>query len=335
MPEVKKWKLDMVDDLKDIIGQYPTVGIVNLENIPAKTMQKMRASLRGDVLIKMSRKSLMEHALQKASKEEKSLLKLEEYLRGQPAFIFSKINSFKLYSILEKSKANAPAKAGAISPKDIIVPKGETAFPPGPILGELQAVGIKTEIKAGKIAVKADKVVAKAGDVIDANLAGILTRMGIEPMEIGLDLMASYEDGTVFLPDVLSIDMDKIISDLQSAHMGGMNLSLNTGYITKETAPLALAKVYMESVSLALESGIFEPEIMDKHIGRANLQMLSLASALTEESLDDDLKEALSSRPKAQAPAPQAEGEKEKEEEPEEKEPSEEEAMEGLGSLFG
>ena len=39
------------------------------------------------------------------------------------------------------------------------------------------------------IAVKEDKVVVKEGDEIPANVAGMLTRLGIEPMEVGLHIV--------------------------------------------------------------------------------------------------------------------------------------------------
>ncbi len=334
---VAKWKLEKVEELAKLIQDYPVVGIVNMENIPARTLQKMRAKLRGEVLIKMSKKSIMQHAIEKAAREEKSLEGLKDKLRGQPAFIFSRINPFKLYRILEENKVPAPAKPNSIAPRDIVVPKGETPFAPGPLLGELQALGIQTEIKGGKIAVKKDTVVAKAGDVIDAKLANILSRLGIEPMEVGLDLIAAYEDGTVFLPDVLRVDEEEIKAKLALAYQQAVNLSINSGFLTRETAPLAIAKAYREALALALEAAIPEPDVVDKLIAKAHLQMLSLASKLSDDALDDELRQLLSATqtaaPPSEKPAkeePQPEAEEEKEEEP-----SEEEAAAGLGALFG
>jgi len=333
---VAKWKLEKVEELAKLIKHYPVVGIVNMENIPARTLQKMRAKLRGEVLIKMSKKSIMRHAIEKAAREEKSLEALKDKLQGQPAFIFSKINSFKLYKILEENKVPAPAKPNSIAPKDIVVPKGETPFAPGPILGELQALGIKTEIKGGKIAVKEDTVVAKAGDVIDARLANILSRLGIEPMEVGLDLIAAYEDGTVFLPDVLKVDEEQVKAEIALAYQQAVNLSINSGFLTKETAPLAIAKAYREAFALALEAAIPEPEVIDQLLARAHLQMLSLASKLSDSALDDELRQMLSSAPAAPTTEPaKEEAEEAEEEEKEEEEPSEEEAAAGLGALFG
>ena len=77
---------------------------------------------------------------------------------------------------------------------------------PTSIIGELGAIGIKAGIEGGKVAIKEDAVVVKDGEVINANVAAILTRLGIEPMEIGLDLVAAYEKGSIFDKKILGVD---------------------------------------------------------------------------------------------------------------------------------
>ena len=286
--QVAKWKIDEVEKLKQMISEYPVVGIVNMENIPARQLQKMREVLRGDVVIRMSRKRLMKLALGKAD-----VAKLSEYLNGQPAFIFSKINPFKLYKILEKSKTPAPAKPNAIAPKDIVVPKGETPFSPGPLLAELQKFGIKTAIQKNKIVIKQDKLVVKEGERISPDLAGLLTRLEIEPMEVGLDLLAAYEGGVVYSPDVLAIDENELMAQLQEAYRNAVNVSLNTIYITKETAPLLIAKACSEAKAVAIEAGIYERDVVDDIIAKAHLQMLALKSTIQQASLASEGKDIL------------------------------------------
>lgn len=282
MPHVAKWKYEEVDSLKELLLKYPVVGVVDMEGIPARQLQKMRKLLKGEVLIKMSKKSLMLHALEKASKEERSLQGLAGHIKGQPAFIFSKINPFKLYKILEKNRTNAPAKPDSIAPKDILVLKGDTPFPPGPLLGELQQVGIPTTVKEGKIAIKEDKIVARHGEKISAKLALALARLGIEPVEIGIALLAAYEKGTVFLPELLAVDEDKTISELKRAYQQAINLSLNSGYVTKGNVELAIGKAFREARALAVEANIFEPEVMKDMLSKAHLQMLSLKALVNK-----------------------------------------------------
>lgn len=279
--KVTKWKYEEVENLKNLLLEYPVVGIVNMEGMPAAQLQKIKRLLRENALIKMSKKSLMRHALEKASREERSLENLKEHVKGQPAFILSKINSFKLQKILEKNKANVPAKPNSIAPRDIIVQKGETPFPPGPVLGELQQVGIPTTVQGGKIAIKEDKVVARSGERISSMLAAALSRLGVAPVEVGLTLIATHEGGEIFLPEVLAVDEAKTISMLQEAYTKGVNLSINSGYITKGTAELAVYTAFNSALALAIEANVFEPGAIEKLLAKAHLQMLALRSLIT------------------------------------------------------
>lgn len=128
---------------------------------------------------------------------------------GQPAIVFTDMNPFKLFKILEDSKTSAPAKEGNIPDSDIVVPEGDTGFEPGPLLGELQQVGIPAKIDKGKIVVSKDHVVVEAGEVVSKQVASMLTRLDIQPMEVGIDLQAAYEEESVYTSDLLTIDEEK------------------------------------------------------------------------------------------------------------------------------
>ena len=132
MPHVAEWKKDEVASLKKLIESHEVVGMANLSDIPAPQLQKMRRTLKDSATLKMSRKTLMSLALNNCDKE--NITTLEKHMDGQPALIFTNMNPFKLYKILEGSKTAAPAKAGSIAPEDIVVPKGDTALNPAQFL---------------------------------------------------------------------------------------------------------------------------------------------------------------------------------------------------------
>ncbi len=162
MPHVAEWKKEEVKELKTLIESHPVVGMADLSDIPAPQLQKMRQSLRGSAKIKMSRKTLMDLALNDSEKTKVEAL--TNHMDGQPALIFTEMNPFKLYKILEGSKGSA--RAGSISLNDIVVPKGDTGFMPGPILGELQKIGIPAKIEKGKIVITEDKTIVAEGEEI-------------------------------------------------------------------------------------------------------------------------------------------------------------------------
>ena len=256
MPHVASWKKEEVKDLKGLIKSHNVVGIANLADIPAPQLQKMRRTLKDSATLKMSRKTLMNLALNDSEKSKSNIESLSGYMEGQPALIFTDMNPFKLYKILEDSKTQAPAKAGSIAPEDIVVPKGDTAFNPGPMLGELQKIGIPAKIEKGKIVITKDKTVVDAGEQISSSVASILTRLEIYPMEVGIDLKAAYEDQTIYTSDLLTIDPEKTLSDIQRAFNQALNLSVNAEIFNKVSMPILLQNAFSNSMNLALNAEI-------------------------------------------------------------------------------
>ena len=331
MPHVADWKKEKVADLEILTNSHEIVGIVNLADIPAPQLQTMRKSLSGKAVLRMSRKNFIKIALDNSDKEE--VVGLEEYLDGQPAMVFTETNPFKLFKILEDSKTEAPAKAGAIAPADIVVPAGDTSFPPGPILGELQQAGIPAKIDKGSIVVQEDAVVVEEGEPVPKNVADILTKLEIYPMEVGMDLLAVCEGNTVYTSEVLAIDEEETKTSLATAYQNAINLSVFAGIFNSESAPLLIQKAARDAMNLAINANILTSETTDKILSKAYSQMLAVASELSDEALDDDLREKLSSTAVAAAPA--EDNTEEPVEEEEEEEEEEVSAAAGLGALFG
>ena len=182
------------------------------------------------------------------------------------------------------------AKGGETATHDVEVKAGDTPFKPGPVVGELQKVGIPAAIQEGKVVIKSDKVIVPTGEKIPTDVAQMLSRLEIFPIEIGMNLHAVFEDGNVFKPDVLDIDMDGFYSQLQLASSNAFNLAIETAWISKDTIIHLLSKAHRNSHALALESGIVTKDTIQQLISKANASMLSLA-ANAKDALDDDLKE--------------------------------------------
>jgi len=301
MAHVAQYKKDRVTEFVDLINQYPIIGTVNMKGMPASSIQKMRGQLRKEVVIKMTKKRLIKKAFEQVKDSKKGIEKLEEYLHGMPALLFTKENPFKLYSTLQKSKSPAPAKAGQIAPKDIIVPAGPTPFAPGPIISELGSIGIKAGVEGGKVTVKEDCVVAKEGEEISAKAAEILTRLGIEPMEIGLDLTAVYEEGNIFDKKVLHIDEAEFMQKIHDACSWALNLSVEAAYLTKDNIELLITKTFKDSKGLALETNFMADAVAEELVMKAERQMLALkdtANITVEEKKEEGKAEEKKEEPK-------------------------------------
>lgn len=277
---VAYYKKDEINRIKSLIQKYKVIAVADMTNMPSHQLQKLRSNIKDSVLITMSKGRLIKIAFEDLKDKIKGLDKLEPLIRGMPALLLTNDNPFKLSKTLRKSKSSAPAKAGQLAPNDIMVPAGPTPFPPGPIMGELGQIGIKATVVEGKVAVKDDTIVVKEGKPISGQVANILTRLGIEPMEIGINLLAALENGTLFAKDILNIDESVYINNLKLAYKNAFNLAFNIAYTTKQNIKLLLKKAYLDSTALADSRKILTSESIKKELAKANLEAESLKSKL-------------------------------------------------------
>jgi large subunit ribosomal protein L10 len=284
---IPQWKQDEVDELVEFIDSFNSVGIVGVAGIPSRQLQAMRRELHGSADVRMSRNTLTVRALEEVDAGVEDLI---QYVSGQVALIGTNDNPFGLFKQLEASKTPAPISAGEVAPNDVVIPEGDTGVDPGPFVGELQTIGASARIQDGSIVVTEDSAVLNEGDVVDEDLANVLTELGIEPKEVGLDLKGVYSEGVLFEPDELAIDVDEYRADIQSAAAAARNLSVNAAYPTAATAGTLLAKASGEAKSVGLFAEIESPDVVPDLIGKADAQLRALAAQIDdEEALPEEL----------------------------------------------
>jgi len=305
----KEWKKEQVSDLKNLIGAYPTVGMAKIRGLGSKQLQRIRKDFKGNAQVRVSRNSLISVSL-----SESGMNDMVDFIDDQLALIFTHLDAFELYNVLEEGKIPAPIKAGAVAPLDIVIGEGPTSLKPGPIVGELQSLGIPAGIEAGKVVIKQRKVAVKEGEKVSPPLADILTRLEIYPIKEGLDLCAVYdrEGNVLFTPDVLHIDVEKYVSDvkegvkaafslathlkygyptrytvadlLYEARYKSVALALNIAYPTPETIKSLLQKAYSQARNLSLNACIYERETMPSLLAKAGAEAQRLAAYVGSKS---------------------------------------------------
>jgi len=286
---IPAWKEAEVEGLVAVLERYDSVGIVDVEGIPSRQLQQMRADLHGTAELRMSRNTLIARALERV---DEGLEELVSSVSGHVGLVGTNDNPFGLFQQLEASKTPAPIGAGEIAPNDIVIPEGDTGMDPGPFVGELQTVGAAAQIMEGSIKVTADSVVAKAGDVVSEDLANVLDELGIEPKEVGLDLRAVVAEGVLFDAEDLDIDLEAYEADLKAAAARGRNLSINAEYPTTRTVGSLLAKGSGEAKSVGLQAEIESPDIVNDLVGRADAQVRALAAQVDDEdALPEELRD--------------------------------------------
>jgi len=292
MAHVAKWKFGEVEELTNLLTNNKIIAIAEIGGIPGPQLQKMRENIREKAQIRCAKNSLIMRALDEANKKVSGISELKSEIKGQAAIIATDMNPFKLFKEIKQTRTMAPAKGGETVKNDIEVKKGNTPFKPGPVVGELQKAGIPAAIQDGKVVIKNDKIVVASGNKIPVDVAQMLTRLEIYPLEIGMNLNAVFEGGTIYKPDVLDIDMDKFLSQLSQASSNAFNIALEIAWLNKSTINNLLQRAFYNAYTLALEKNIYTKDSTKQLISRAYTSMLSVASH-AKDALDDDLKKKL------------------------------------------
>ncbi len=278
MAHVAQWKHGEVTEITSLLTNHKIIGIVDIGGIPAPQLQQMRGNIRAKAQIRSAKNTLILKALEQAEKDVKGISALKDEVHGQAAIIATDINPFALFREIKATQTNAPAKGGETATHDIEVLAGDTPFKPGPIVGELQKVGIPAAISEGKVIIKSDKVLVEAGQKISKDLAQMLSRLDIFPIELGLNLHAVFENGSIYRPDVLDIDIDRFMGQLRTASFTALTLSMEAGWANTHTIRPLLTKAYRSAYTLAMEKKIYTKETTPQLLAKAHATMLSVSS---------------------------------------------------------
>lgn len=274
-------KADEVKELTSFLSQYNALGIASLQKVRAAQLQKLRKKLEKSAYFRVVKNSLIKRAVSEA-KDKVGIENLEEYLTGPNLFLFTNLNPFKLVILLEKSRVKAKARAGDLAAFDVIVPAGNTGLAPGPIISQFTAVGLRTRIESGSVWVSKDTLVVKKGEAISTQLASLLSKLGIKPVEVGLSLRVVYDDGLILTEEELKVDLDEVRRSVEEAHQYAFNLTLEAAYPLPENISFLLRRGQQEAYSLALNAGVPNKDTVADLIRKANAEMLSLSKKLDE-----------------------------------------------------
>lgn len=274
-------KADKVKELKELLSQYNAVGIASLEKVRSAQLQQLRKKLVESACLLVVKNSLIERAVSEI-KDKTGIDKLEDHLTGPNLFLFTNLNPFKLVLLLEKSRVNATARGGDVAAFDVTVPAGNTGLPPGPIISQFTAVGLRTRIEAGSVYVSKATTVVKKGEEISTQLASLLSKLGIKPVEVGLSLKVVYDDGVILTEEDLTLDIEGFKRSIEEAHQFAFNLSLEAAIALPENISYLVKLAHQKAQSLALNAAIVNKDTIEGLIRKANTEMMSLSEKLDE-----------------------------------------------------
>jgi len=248
--DIPQWKLDEIEHLVDLFKTYSNIAVIEVAKLNDRQIQEIRKILRGKAIIRMSKKSLQQRAVEKFQKESKksNLEELVERIPGQAALCFTDLDVFELKKIFLQSEWMVPAKPNEITPVDIWVPAGDTGLPTGQVISELNmTLRLPTKIQNDTIWVREDTQTHKAGDLVDVKQAAVLKKLGITPIESLIKIHYAWANGEIISEDILYMDMTKFNQDFTRAYREALGILFEMPFFSEDMTDDYIRKAASEA----------------------------------------------------------------------------------------
>jgi large subunit ribosomal protein L10 len=276
----KKKRL-MYQELQDLPSKYSVIALSKMTKVRATQLMAIRKKFRSEIKIRVIKNKVAIRAFEKV-KGIAGIENLSKQLEGQCALMFTNISPFKLNLIFAQNKVFLAAKGGDVTTKEVVVPAGNTGIAPGPVLSEFKVANVQTRIDQGTIWVSKDTIVAKPGDVISVQLASLLSKLNVKPIEAGISINFAIAEGLLFKEQDLRINLDEYRTELVRSFQQALALATEARYMIPETVKPLLAKAQQQARSLAAEAGYLTPETADIVLPLGQARANALASKAKE-----------------------------------------------------
>ena len=218
-------------------------------------MHEIRISLRGEGVVLMGKNTMVRRALRSILSEYPQFERLLPHVKGNIGFVFTSGDLKDVRDIITANKVAAPARAGALAPKDVTIPAGNTGMEPGKT-SFFQALNIPTKIARGTIEIVSDIKVVTSGTRVGPSEATLLNMLNISPFTYGMSVVQIFDNGNVFTPDVLDISDSQLLDRFFSGITTIAAISLALNYPTIVSVTHSLVNSYKNLIALALVTDI-------------------------------------------------------------------------------
>lgn len=257
-------KNQFIDSFIGYLETYKKVMIVHCDNVGSAQFNVIRRELRGIAIVQMGKNTLLKKALRKylEDKEKKynnkanaeKVSPLIEKLKGNVGLIFTNEDLNKVREVIDKNKVGAPARQGAVSPVEVIVPAGNTGLEPTKT-AFFQALNITTKITRGTVDIVSPHLLLKVGDKVGSSEATLLQMLNIKPFAYGLKIVEIFDDGSFYSPSVLDLTDSVLEQKLRNGINSLAAFSLALGIPTQASIPHIVANAFKDLLAVSVETG--------------------------------------------------------------------------------
>ncbi|EPQ30405.1 uncharacterized protein PFL1_01931 [Pseudozyma flocculosa PF-1] len=237
--------------LNELLDKYPSIFIVNVDNVASQQMHQIRQSLRGKAVVLMGKNTMVRRALRMVLAERPEFEKLMPHVKGNIGFVFTSGDLKDVRGQILDNRVAAPARAGAYAPEDIYVKAGNTGMEPGKT-SFFQALGVPTKIARGTIEIVGDVKVVNAGSRVGTSEATLLNMLNISPFTYGMTVVQIYDQGQCFESDVLDVSEETLVDRFVLGIKQVACISLALNYPTIASVMHSLVNGYKNLIAVSL-----------------------------------------------------------------------------------
>lgn len=247
-------KENWVDKFNHLIETYPSIFVVNIDNVSSGQLHAIRSNLRGKATVLMGKNTMVRRALRNVLAEKPQFERLMPFVKGNIGFVFTSGDLKDIREAILANRVAAPARAGGYAPADVVVKAGNTGMEPGKT-SFFQALGVPTKIARGTIEIVSDVKVVAGGTRVGSSEAMLLNMLNISPFTYGMSVTQIYDNGQTFGSEVLDVDEDVLVGRfvLGIKQVASLSLALNYPTIASVTHSLVNGYKNLIAVSLATE----------------------------------------------------------------------------------
>eukprot|EP01115_Flamella_aegyptia_P010876 TRINITY_DN49005_c0_g1_i1.p1 TRINITY_DN49005_c0_g1~~TRINITY_DN49005_c0_g1_i1.p1 ORF type:complete len:312 (-),score=162.77 TRINITY_DN49005_c0_g1_i1:36-971(-) len=260
MSGVAERKQAYFSKLGQLLQEYNKILIVGADNVGSNQMQKIRKALRGKAVVLMGKNTMVRKAIRGFAETNPKLQEVLPYVKGNVGLVFAKDDLSGVKKIISENKVSAPAKAGAISPVDVIVPAGPTGLEPTQT-SFLQALNIASKISKGQVDIVSDVKILVVGQKVGSSEATLLAKLNIKPFAYGLNIQTVYDEGSIYDAKVLDMTDADIFAKFQSGLRNIASISLAIGYPTIASLPHTIINGYKNVLAVGLATDYSFPQV--------------------------------------------------------------------------
>jgi len=180
-------------------------------------------------------------------------------LKNNVGLLLTNVELNDILGVLEKHKVQAPARAGAIAPVEVVVLAGNTGLEPTQT-SFFQALNVPTKISKGTVEITKDIIILRPGDRVGNSEATLLAKLKIHPFYYGLECLHIYDNGAVYGPEALKMTDDTIAAAVADGISELSALSLGLGLANQASLPHLLLNAFKDilAVTLAIDYDVEE-----------------------------------------------------------------------------